>query len=241
MKESELCAEFRTAAESDGWIVYPEVEGWDLVLVWSGEAPVPQGAYAVQEGDQVAVEAKLRANVQALRQAATRSTHAGYGRPNFRAVLAPNVGEDFKAVAAMLGVGTYSLRHCGPWVRKRNRYSHDMERKIVAAPHAREASKNRIWLPPIVSSGPAGEACPRSLTPWRVMALRMMVLIRTRWVTRLDFKAIGISPQLWTQSNWIIPVGREGRRTLYGINPKAIGLPDEGWEAERDALTKGTP
>ena len=89
MTEAELCAMFRSAAEADGWIVYPEVDGWDLVLVWSGDAPVPEGGTGVKKGDQVAVEAKLRANVGAIQQAVTRSTYRYRGQPDFRAVLAP--------------------------------------------------------------------------------------------------------------------------------------------------------
>jgi hypothetical protein len=234
VKESELCAIFRDAAEADGWIVHPEVAGWDLVLVWSGDAPVPEGATPVRKGDQVAVEAKLRANVQALNQAATRSTRSRGTRPDFRAVLAPKVGADFQNVAGLLGVGVFSLRHCGPWSYRR---SYERERKIVAAPRWRRNGGSRLWVPPIVSDHPAGEASPRTLTPWRVKALRLIAKIRERGhATTADFKAARISPTIWRQQKWLVPAGRVGRLTRYVLNEDHPGLPDRGWEIQRDAI-----
>lgn len=234
MKESELCGIFREAAEADGWIVHPEVAGWDLILVWSGDAPVPEEAPLVQKKDQVAVEAKLRANIPALNQAATRSTRRQGARPDFRAVLAPKVGADFQNVAGLLGVGVYSLRHCAPWSYRR---SYERERKIVAAPRWRQETTSRLWLPPIVSDLPAGMASPRTLTPWRVKALRLIAEIRAKGhATTADFKAARISPTIWRQQKWLVPAGRVGRLTRYVLNEDHPRLPDLGWEAERDAI-----
>lgn len=231
MKESELCARFRDAAEADGWTVYPEVGGWDLVLVWSGDAPVPEGATAVQPGDQIAVEAKTRANVEALHQAATRSRYRRGGSPDFRAVLVPKASRTFQDVAAMLRVGTFTLRHCGPWTY---RNGWERERKIVAAPrHRHDRDGKRLWLPPIVSDGPAGEPSPRALTPWRVKALRLVARAREQGhLTTEDFQALKISPTIWTQTRWIVPNGRIGRRTRYTLNEDHPSFPSKGWEAE---------
>lgn len=235
MKESDLCATFRQVAEADGWTVYPEISGWDLVLVWSGDAPIPEGATEVQPGDQVAVEAKLRANVEAIHQAATRTRYHRRGSPDFRAVLAPKASRTFQEVAAMLGVGTFTLRHCGPWTY---RGGWERERKIVAAPRQRQKREGpRLWLPPIVPEGHGGEPCPRALTPWRVKALIMMARIREAGaISSADFTELGISPQIWVQQRWIVRAGFDGRRARYVLNENHPGLPDQGWEAERDRL-----
>jgi len=236
VKESDLCAAFRLAAEADGWEVYPEIAGWDMVLVWSGDAPIPEGAPEVHQGDQVAVEAKTRANVVALNQAATRSRYERRGRPDFRAVLAPKIGADFVTVAGLLGIGCFSLRHCEPWTY---RGAYERPRKIVAAPRWRHDPGSRLWLPPVVPTGEGGQPSPRALTPWRVKALAMMARIRDRGhVTTEDFTEMKISSAIWTQQRWIIPAGRSGRRTRYVLNPAPeIRLPDQGWEDERDRMS----
>lgn len=236
MNESELCALFKKAAQLDGWAVYPEVSEWDLVLIWTGEAPIPMNATVINPGDQVAVEAKMRANVQALRQAVTRSTSRRGGSPDFRAVLAPKVGSDFQDVAAMLGIGTFDLKYCQPW--NHGRFRSERERKTISAPRKRfERSGGRLWLPPVIPTGEGGMSSPSPLTKWRVQALKMMTHLRSvEFVTSTDFKQLGINMQIWREQRWIVQDGRKGRYSRYRLNPDHPNLPDKGWEAERDMI-----
>ena len=226
MTEAELCALFRTAATGDGWTVYPEVDGWDLLLVWERKARPPTG---VRRGDQVAVEAKSRASVTAMAQCLDRCEGAVKG-PDFRAVLAPRASEDFRRVAGALGIGIYTLEHCRPGERTpRSR------RKRVRAPERRMTFDEPLWTPPVVSEGPGGAPSPRALTPWRVKALRICALLRTRgWVTSKDFEAAGVSMTNW-RKRWIRRDGSVGRLARY-VLAEAHDFPDIGFEAERDAL-----
>jgi hypothetical protein len=85
--ESALCAAFRAWAESQGWVVYPEVSDWDLVLVTAT--------------GQVGIQAKLRANLDVLAQC------LGAG-PKLRAVLVPDVGPSFRKIAKTLGLSVWA-------------------------------------------------------------------------------------------------------------------------------------
>lgn len=227
-KESDLCADFRDAAESDGWVVYPERAGWDLVLVWPGEAPVPSGATLLEEGSQVGVEAKLRANADVLAQAIGHPMREG---PDYRAVLVPKASEAFVAVARAIGLGVYTYRHCGSW---RYRGGWERPRKTVAAPARHWAPRKRLWLPPVVPRHAAGVPSPRPLTPWRVRALRLCHRLRHQgYVTTQDFRELGLSMDAW-RDRW---VRRQypGRGAVYVMVPGAE-LPDAGFESDRDAI-----
>jgi hypothetical protein len=207
-------------------------------LVWRGGDPL-RGSVGIRAGDQVAVEAKARANVEALYQARFRDTRVRGPAPDFRAVLVPKASRAFLEVARDLGVGVYTARHCGPWGGSRGVWNHP--RKKVVAPRQRWETPRRLWTPPIVSERPAGEPCPSALTEWRVKALELCAVIRARgYCTTADFKRTGISITSWIVSRrhgpWLVRDGEVGRRARYIEGPG--GLPDRGFEAERDALEK---
>lgn len=247
MSEVDLCAAFRSAAESDGWVVYPETSGWDLVLVWPGEQPVPPGALEIPPDTQVGVEAKLRPNADVLAQVIERCGRYKRSRPDLAAVLVPKAAEPFHTVAGALGVGVYTLRHCGPWRPARGGY--ERGRKTITAPIPRRSrdpvvkgeTGQRLWLPPVVPQTPAGTPAPSPLTPWRIQAIRLCAILRERgYVTSQDFTALGINPQIW-RDRWLRAEGRvhvEGRAaplSRYVAIP-GIDLPDVGFEVEASAL-----
>lgn len=244
MTEAELCAAFRAAAEGDGWVVYPEVAGWDLVLVWPGESPVPPGAADIPRGTQVGVEAKLRGNAEVLAQVIGRTRWKGTPRPDFAAVLVPHASDAFETVAGALGVGVYTLRHAAPY-RVRRWGDYERERKTIAAPHARESAEpvvrrgtaKRLWLPPVVPTIEAGHPAPSPLTPWRVKAIRLCAILRARgYLTGGDFKDAAVNPQVW-RDRWVRNAGKdpEGRGARY-VAIAGARLPDVGFEAEAALL-----
>lgn len=225
-REAELCERFAAAARHQGWEPYPEVGGWDLVLVWRGEP-----TRFLRTGDQIGVEAKLRAGVEVLAQVLQRGRYQG---PDFRAVLVPKASKDFRFLARELRVPIYDLRDCA--IRRRASWG-DWP-VIQPADGLRWEPKRRLWLPPVPLQAPGGQPAPRRLTSWRVAALRLCTLIRDRgFLTSADFTREKIAISTW-RDRWIKPdyaAPREGRLLRYVPIP-GRGLPDAGYEAERDAL-----
>jgi len=236
-REAELCERFAAAAREQGWDVFPEVAGWDLVLVFRG-APRERRHYEprcdARPGDQLALEAKMRASVDALAQAHQRSRWQG---PDFRGVLVPEASRDFRYLAGELRLHTFDLSFCGPWKRKR---APTQDRRLLSVSEAMRWDRDRrLWLPPIPLQGPGGQPSPRRLTRWRIAALRLCVLLRSRgWLTSEDFRREKISIATW-RDRWIRAdhAGpREGKLVRYLAVPD-VALPDAGYEAERDALS----
>lgn len=201
--ETALCADFAAAATAQGWTVYPETSGWDLLLV--------------KDGTQLGVQAKLKANIKVLAQA---SQPLQWGRvgPDFLAVLVPEADRDFSALAWALGImvlaqqrdRTYDsrsgeehlLRH--PEKRKL-RWWPDLDEKCRHAPsHAFDAP---CWLPPMVPTVAAGVPCPVSLTRWKVRALRLLARLEVRgYVTAADMRDCELAPSTW-YSRYLEPTG----------------------------------
>lgn len=230
-READLCERFAEAARGQGWSVFPEVGGWDLVLVWA-RASIYQGP---QEGDQLGIEAKLRPGVEALAQTHQRSRWKG---PDFRGVLVPEASRDFAYLAAQLRLHTFDLKHCGTWEpKKRPRYDRWQRSRvdIAVVDSMRWERDRRLWLPPVPLAGPGGQPCPRQLTRWRIGALKLCVLLRARgFLTTEDFKREKVDPSRWPRVGWLVADGKIGRLTRYVAGPAP--LPDVGYEVERDAL-----
>lgn len=241
--EAEICDIFRTAAEGDGWVVYPEIGQWDLLLVWSGDHPQWRGTPKIDPGTQIGIEAKLRANVDALAQCIERPKTTG---PDYRAVLAPRVGASFRTVAKALSVATYSI--AGNTPKPDGDLDSDLvymsrggiRQPIMAPPMDLQwHPKRRHKLPPIVPTFSGGEASPRSLTRWRISALRIMARLRAgEEMSAADFRAAGTDHRIWVQYGWVLRsrIGKD-RRFFYRLNlDSSAALPDVGYESERDAL-----
>lgn len=226
--EAELCDALVVAAERSGWDVYPEVAGWDLVLVWSGRVAIPsylfRGIGPPEPGHQIVVEAKLRANCDAIWSAVSR---ARFGDET--AVLVPNATRDFVQLCQYLNIRVFQYPGTSD--------SYELRMKESIFP-GRSTSAQRLTLPPIALKGSGGMPSPRTLSPWRVGALRICAVLRSRgWITGDDFKAHGIDRHRWVARKWVVGDGKIGKLTRYvaGANADVDG-PDVGYEKERDAL-----
>lgn len=185
MVASWLKHEFGRANHRGDWLVYPETAGWDLLLVHA-------------DGYQVGVEAKLSLNAKVIAQALV-GQHSTYGEdgPDYRAVLVPQgkVQQNLGDIATAVGLRILTAHKPDRFVT----YGLDLPD---------ENSNYRQWpnwmpsvrctLPEYVPDVAAGMAAPVQLTPWKIKAIRLMIVLERRGsVTRADMKALGISPTRW--------------------------------------------
>lgn len=205
--EEALCEAFAGAARADGWTVYPEQGGWDLLLV--------------RRAVQVGVQAKLVAGVEVLLQALP--TLDGYV-PTYRRREGPEEGPNYRAVLVSRFPGRtpraevhrraeiYALarhlrlvvleppdppfRTSEGWLRVG--WNDNLSRSILS-PYGssldfrayRWRPEKPIWTPPFVPDLPAGVPNPRSVGKWQLAAVRLELLAEERggWVCLDDARA----------------------------------------------------
>lgn len=210
--ESELCADFIAWARAEGYKVYPETGGFDVLL-------------ADAEGRQTGVEAKLRLNVAVICQALRGAAWLTWGDvgPDYRAILVPDDGGAADALA-----------FAGLTVFEPLNYSRGGVRQFRACSRAPAFDWNpakRLAVPPVEFDAPAGVPSPSAMTPWKVAALRLIALLETRgYLTRQDFRDAAVSPTRWmtphgaASEGWLIPGAVRGqwvRGTLPRIEETA--------------------
>ena len=201
--EAELCADFIAWAQPQGWTAYPETEGWDVLMV----AP---------SGHQLGVQAKLKLNAKVLAQAAPGpSAFSQWGRdrgPDFRALLVPERSE-LASIATMLGFAVitpgYQGFACETGLYGVSYYGAPM--KEWAMTDWNPATRER--LPDYVPDVPAGVPGPRSLSRWKVGALRVMATLELRGeVTRKEVEALGLNSRRWCAADgWLKPGSAPGQ------------------------------
>lgn len=219
--EANLCEHFVDHAKSEGWIVYPETAGFDMLLV-ATEETINARRYShvgLQVGDQLGVEAKMSANVTVLAQSLPYRNGPGNG-PDFHVVLIPSCNHDFVKVAARLGIlvamayyrGTYSDRVTIEWP--------------TFGLFARTLYENQCWTPDVPVETAAGVPSPRSISKWKIDAVRFCLLAEKKeFVLSQDFADAGLSGSTFVNRKWFVPIGKIGRLTKYGINPASTTIP----------------
>lgn len=228
--ESELCADFMSWAREQGHRCYPEWAGWDILVV----AP---------DGTQIGVEAKLRANVEVLEQAMSPAEHRP--GPTYHAVLVPTAGESFKAIARRLKVWVMEWSPRPAWRAEYDRPSFPSGLRHSLVWNHPETHEE----PPVEElSRPAGVPSPSSLTPWKLKAIRLLLVLERRgYVTSKDFEALGLSIGTTWLGRWIKWDGtKEGRRYRYVAIPESERhahdrRPDELHPEVTAALREETP
>lgn len=191
--EVDLCAAFLAALPA-GWTAYNETAGWDILLVRAGD------------GFQIGVQAKLKFNLAVLHQSLEDKmwSHSSCG-PDCRAVLIPDGEQALGRLSAYLCLTTIVMqsadrpRHVAPFspVLPGDKAAW-REEWFELAPSRRET------LPAYVPDCLAGSSAPVQLTPWKIQALKIAVLMETRGsVTRADFKHIEIDHRRWISGAWL--------------------------------------
>lgn len=188
--EAELCAELVAHARSIGFKAYPETAGQDVLLV---AGPDARGFKA---GDQIGVQAKLRANVQVLAQAMPRDGYSS--QPNYYAVLVPVAPKEFVLVANRLKITVLSG---GAFAEA---YIYDPFRR---ARWFRFDTRATCWVPECEVEGmPAGTPAPKQLTKWKLAAVKLCMRgVEQGFLTSSDFKEFEVSMTRWRKLRWIVP------------------------------------
>lgn len=229
MSESEvnLCDRLRDWAERLGFEVYPEVAGWDLVLVTGEPRTLGRHGLEVSPGEQVGIHAKLRANCDVLAQALP-GDFASYG-PTWRMVAAPVTGRSFCYIAGRMGIGVIQASPPVPGYRDPG------DPRVMQEPRRSDAQP--LALPPVASRViAAGAPSPRVLSPWRVKALRFLEATRAAGTfTATSLKGFGLSKS-WVDrwgvaTDWCLEDrrGKAVRVRVYRLTDKADRLPDFGY------------
>lgn len=185
--EKDLCADFAAVARGDGWTVYPEQGGWDLLLV---------------RGDlQVGVQAKKVANLEVLAQALEDDS------PHYRAVLvgrysartrrgATKAGDVFRAVAAGARVLVFEPPSIPDFRGDRLAWgprTGAWNRSVDGTDLIRYLTVNArgVWLPPYVPDHLAGVPNPRTVSAFKIAACELEYVSRTRgWVCLDDARSV---------------------------------------------------
>lgn len=221
--EAELVADFVRCAEQQGWTAYAETEGWDLLIVRKAD------------GFQVGIEAKMSLNATVLCQVLARGSNGRTDGPDCHAVLvpAPKSVHGLQTIARHLGIVVIEAKkrllggHNGygsfspdlPDIRDTPYYWAEKWPELCP--------DRRLTLPDYVPDVAGGHPAPVRLTPWKVAAIKIAIIIEIRgFVTRADFKALNVSSSRWTQfwlksngeSGWI-PKGSSSMPNLRAQHP----------------------
>jgi hypothetical protein len=215
--EAELCHQFVSLARQAGCQVHCEVDAWDIVLVSSA-------------GVQIGIQAKLRASIDVLSQALRDERQPG---PEVHAVLVPVASYTFLDVAQAARVFVFQ----GVLVDER----FDFMRVFETAP--RWKHKKPTWVPEVQVITPAGVPAPKSVTPWKMGAVKLCLLARSRgYVTRADLKAFKLHETWWFDRKFgpmLSPREHNGVRVrgeYVLFNPENPKSPDLRWPEIVDAL-----
>lgn len=205
-KESELCDDLVKLAREKKWRVYPETSDCDLLLVATEETITVNA----MPGTQVAIQAKLNANIEVLRQ----SLPEWYGDqgPHFYAVLVPTASQAFRDIARRLQILVYEMHEPGIY------------KPLEVLPlRAKFYYPKPLWTPDSELWTPAGVASPKSITQWKIRAIKVCLDALDRgYLTREHLDEGRQYYSLWHKKQWIINTGnKEGRKVRYKLNEEA--------------------
>lgn len=220
--EAMLCKTFIRHLPA-GWTAYAECQGWDIILVRD-------------DGLQIGVEAKLTLNAKVICQAAEdgrRGIYAMQEGPDFRAVLIPyGTAGSMGWLCHYLGLTVIQMMDKATFEDPYNRYEANKHGFKPALPEADDsewfseqhwydmAPARRITLPEYVPDVAAGRSGPTKLTDWKIKAIKIAVTVERRgFVTRADFKHVGIDHRRWLNRDygWLV-VGE--KRGTYIAGPR---------------------
>lgn len=203
--EAELCADFIAWVKASAgtfslgiktptWTAYPETAGWDILLV--GE-----------DGTQIGLQAKMRFNLKVLDQALPGGWESWHEEgPDYRALLVPDADSMADNLCAALGLGLFRQSAYGygrGFAETQFRPGLSLENHNGGWHFWNPARRHK--LPAFVPDVVAGASGPVQLTKWKVAALRIVARLELAgFVTKQDFREIGIDPRRWVgPAGWL--------------------------------------
>lgn len=193
------------------------------------------------DGFQIGIEAKLKLNAKVVVQAAEfmGTAYTTGSGPDCRAVLIPaRSNSDLEPLCELLGLVVIRMREpqthplSETWKQSGDPFRPDLpgkdwrfedEARGNSWPEFMPAA--RLELPKWVPDTKSGDKCPITLTQWKIRAIQIAVLLeKTGYVTRQDFKNLKINMTRWVQGSlesvWLRKQGD------YGKWVKGAGFPD---------------
>jgi hypothetical protein len=181
--EVDLCSALIDRAAQDGWTAYPEIKGWDIILV--------------RGGIQIGIQAKLRFGAKVVAQALQglpKICESGEKQigPHYRAIACPltrSSNDDAYRIGRMCRLLVLDMNR-SPDVGYFAHWRHMRHGPYINAVHWRYYRWHpdaTLWLPPMVPNIAAGSKSPRACGPWQLVACRVMGIVEKRgWISRMD-------------------------------------------------------
>lgn len=199
-RESDVCDAFAVIAQRHGWTVYPETGGWDLLLV---------------NGDQIGVQAKVRANLAVIQQALPGPYAMTAVGPHFRAILTAD-GMELDPICRPLRLLRFSLLFMDR--REPMEFGTNMLTDATAREPYRWQTVRPVALPCVVPMHSGGCPSPLVLSRWKIGALRVLARCQLRgWVTTADGQDCNHDMGYMIRTGMLVRIGMDGRRIKYQV------------------------
>lgn len=219
--EAAMFESFVAFLRGRGFRVYPECCGHDLIVRAPEALQVRDndsiGWGSLRPGDVVAIEGKLRSTVEVLSQALPPhvryrhdvelwpSTRPPRKSANWYAVLVPGADLAFREIAAAAGVVVLVWPFEARW---RGSLVFPSSRRIEPAVS--------LALPEVEVDLSPGQPSPRSITPWKLRAVRAcLVGVARGGVLAAD--DIGDLQRNFARNGWIVRTGGKGKSATYRL------------------------
>lgn len=212
-KESDLVRDYTAWVRAQGWQVYAETAGWDILLV------------RPSDGFQIGVEAKLSLNAKVLCQVLEKDS--GMFRktgPDAWGVLVPasKAMNGLEVIARRLGIVVITAEPTRPYVyRKWDGPTFDPPLPVPGQTYHEGnwpelCPDRRCQLPGYVPDVTGGHSAPLKLTEWKIRAIKAVIMLEIQGsITRDDLRFLGLDPRCWTDG-WLQPSGDGDGRWLRG-------------------------
>lgn len=195
--EAELCEAFTAWAKARGYIVYPETAGWDMLLVDADDR-------------QTGIQAKMDLNLKVIAQTLGEGLYRESCGPDHRVVLVPFMREGVEPILARCGIGLFVPRSA-KYTMDETKYGlkWNFDPYYGTSPLFDWNPSKRCELPDFVPDVPAGVPSPRTLSPWKVGAMRVLAILEVQgYVTRDDVRTCQNDPRRWCASDgWLAQLG----------------------------------